>query len=329
MIGYIRYRGGKITDSKEWDKMLYWYVHSFLWGRYSGSVESTLSQDLNIVSQGGGIEGLIAVIRQNRGDLMIHPQDFWGWSTGARFYPLLYLLTRTHHSYDWGTGIELSHNLLGKNSTLDVHHIFPKAQLYAINKPKSIVNSLANYAIQTKDTNLEISDELPENYMPKYAKKNPGALESHWIPMNTDLWKLDKYEEFLARRRELLAEAANTLLNSLYEGHMKESSIESYSTKNYLSIPLSEEEEIEELTNWVEEKSLPEGIRNYPLLDTNENEVAIIDIAWPQGIQAGLSEPIAVLLNETQETQAAVSKYGYRYFTTTDDFKAYIEEQIL
>ena len=59
MIGYIRYRGGKLTDCKEWDKLLYWYVHSFLWGRYAGSTESTLSQDLNMINQNGGIDGLI------------------------------------------------------------------------------------------------------------------------------------------------------------------------------------------------------------------------------------------------------------------------------
>ena len=102
MIGYIQYRGGKLAGSSEWDKLLYWYVHAFLWGRYGSSTESNLAQDLNTINRGDGIEGLIKQLKQSRGDLSIRPEDFWGWSTGARFYPLLYMLTRTNHARDWG-----------------------------------------------------------------------------------------------------------------------------------------------------------------------------------------------------------------------------------
>ena len=49
MIGYLRYNNWKLSGSVEWDKLLYWYVHSFLWGRYAGSTESALAQDLNTI----------------------------------------------------------------------------------------------------------------------------------------------------------------------------------------------------------------------------------------------------------------------------------------
>ena len=91
----------------------------------------------------------------------------------------------------------------------------------------------------------------------------------------------------------------------------------------------SEEEEIALLSAWLAERGLSEGIENYPLLDENENVQTIIDLAWPDGLQGGLSEPVALLLNETQETQATVSKYGYRYFTSSEDLKDYIESAIL
>lgn len=86
MIGYLRYNNWKLSGSVEWDKLLYWYVHSFLWGRYAGSTESALAQDLNTINRGEGIDGLIRQLKQSRGDLTIRPEDFWGWSTGARFY---------------------------------------------------------------------------------------------------------------------------------------------------------------------------------------------------------------------------------------------------
>lgn len=324
MIGYLQFRGGKLSNSSEWDKLLYWYVHAFLWGRYGGSTESNLAQDLNAINRGEGIEGLLKLMKQSRGDLRIRPEDFWGWSTGARFYPLLYMLTRTGHSRDWGTNLELSNNLLGKNSSLDVHHIFPKAILYKAGKNKAIVNALANYAFLTKNTNIEISDQRPEDYLPIYIKKCPGTIETHWIPKDPELWKVENYEEFLKQRRILLADAANTILDSLYNGTKEEAIVESFATKEYHE-SYSEEEEIEEVSAWMEEKGLKPGTTNHELIDGNGHVVAIIDLAWPQGIQSGLSEPLALLLNETAETQAMVSKFGYRYYTSVAEFKEYVE----
>ena len=138
MIGYLRYNNWKLSGSVEWDKLLYWYVHSFLWGRYAGSTESALAQDLNTINRGEGIDGLIRQLKQSRGDLTIRPEDFWGWSTGARFYPLLYLLTRTNHARDWGTNLELSNNLLGKNSTLMYIIFFRKIFCTKLGKVKPL-----------------------------------------------------------------------------------------------------------------------------------------------------------------------------------------------
>ena len=39
---YLMQRGGHLNDYIERDKLLYWYVHTFLWGRYAGSTESFL-----------------------------------------------------------------------------------------------------------------------------------------------------------------------------------------------------------------------------------------------------------------------------------------------
>ncbi len=328
MLGYLRYNRWKIADSKEWDQLLYWYVHSFLWGRYAGSTESALAQDLNTINRGDGIPGLLRQLKQSRGDLTVRPEDFWGWSTGARFYPLLYLLTRTNRARDWGTNLELSNSLLGKNSTLDVHHIFPKDILYKAGKSKSIVNALANYAFLTKDTNIAISNQPPEKYMPVYRAKCPGAMESHWIPANPNLWKIENYEKFLEERRKLLADAANKLLDTLYNGQIDASAIQSFSSKQY-SVAQSEEQSVEEFSMWISSVGLNTGTLNHELLDGEGNVVAIVDLAWPQGVQMGLSEPLALLLDETAEIQATVSKFGYRYYTSIEELRDYIETTFL
>jgi len=56
---------------------------------------------------------------------------------------------------------------------------------------------------------------------------------------------------------------------------------------------------------------------------------AVLDLAWPSGIQEELSQPVAVLLNESTETIAIASQAGYRCFTTTQEFRQYVEHEIL
>lgn len=191
---YLNEKGGKLTDYRDRDKLLYWYVHCFLWGRYAGSTETILNQDLHVLEDSGtGLDGLIANLRRDRGDLHIQPEDFRGWSLGARFYPLLYLLTRVYGARDWCTGVALSQHLLGKFSQLHLHHIFPKSYLYKHGYELVDVNAIANFAFQTLDCNLAISDDPPSEYLPRVAENHPRVLESQWIPMDRELWKPERY----------------------------------------------------------------------------------------------------------------------------------------
>ena len=102
---------------------------------------------------------------------------------------------------DWGTGLPLKASLLGKMSRLEVHHIFPKAQLYKRKHKRPEVNALANFCFLTKDTNLNISDRLPEEYFPEIEEDHPGALASQWIPTDPALWKIENFRDFLEARK--------------------------------------------------------------------------------------------------------------------------------
>lgn len=59
------------------------------------------------------------------------------------------------------------------------------------------------------------------------------------------------------------------------------------------------------------------------------DQKAVFDLAWPNGIQEELSQPVAVLLNEPAETLSVASQAGYRFFTEVGDFKRYVKEEIL
>jgi hypothetical protein len=68
MSRYLHMNGGKPKDHLERDKLLYWYVHSFLWGRYAGSTESVINQDLAAIEESeGALDRLTEQLRQIRG----------------------------------------------------------------------------------------------------------------------------------------------------------------------------------------------------------------------------------------------------------------------
>jgi len=285
------------------------------------------------------IDRLIDRLRQNRGDLTIHATDLSGWSLGARFYPLMYLLARTCGARDWITGIELSQHLLGRLNSLQIHHVFPKALLYEHGYERSEVNAIANFAFLTQESNLAISDKPPHEYLAEIAERDLNLLESQWIPLEPELWRVDRYRDFLEARRELLAKAANDLLTRLngseVEGGVMEDlpkvETERPSVEHIPGgiVDDQEEEEILRLVSWIEEQDLPEPELMYELADRNTNEtVAVLDVAWPKGLQTGLSSPVCLLLAEPDDVARAANNAGFRYFTDMPSFKEYVRREI-
>jgi hypothetical protein len=337
MVRYLDQRSG-FLDAKGRDKLLFWFVQAGMWGRFSGSTESYIDQDLaTLEGSDGGLDKLLEQLRLWHGALRVEPGHFTGWSLGARFYPVLYLMTRMGEAKDWGTGLPLKSHLLGKMNRLEVHHIFPKAHLYALKYKRPEVNALANFCFLTKDTNLNIRDRLPEEYFPEIEAMHPGALASQWIPTDPTLWKIGNFAAFLEARRELLAAETNKRLAELLHDDLRwmEGVVKHMGTTQPVTAESginaeAEEEELEALSTWVEEKGLSRGVFAFDFSDdTSGEQRAVFDLAWPNGIQEELSQPVAVLLNENQETLAQASRAGYRCFTTARDFRAYIEKEIL
>ena len=347
MARYIDQKGGHLADAVERDRLLFWYLQCAMWGRFSGSTESYIDKDLELIANKvDGLTDLIDELRLWHGGLRVSPGHFKGWSVGARFYPVLYMLTRVREAMDWGTGLPLKASLLGKMNKLEVHHIFPKALLYRQGYKKSQVNAVANYCFQTKSTNLRIGAKSPEVYFPEIEANHAGALASQWVPMDPELWRIGNYLEFLEARRKLLAGAANAFLDELLHGEAlprAEGGPVDQETGSDVGLvqPVSvdvpggvegdeEEEQLLNLAQWVIDQSLPEGILLHELADPESGaHVAILDLAWPNGLQEGLSQPVAVLLNADLKTLQAASTHGFRHFASVDAFKEHVRCKLL
>lgn len=350
MAHYLDRRGGSFGDQAEKDRLLFWYLQAAMWGRFSGSTESYIDQDLESISDlDGGLDRLIDQMRLWHGSLAVVPGHFSGWSLGARFYPVLYLLTRTGEARDFLSGIALKRGLLGKMSELDVHHVFPKALLYKHNYNRADVNAVANFCFLTKESNIKIGKKPPSHYFAEAERKHPGVLASQWIPMDTALWRPESYLDFLEERKRLLAEATNSFLAELYHGPLPTAHVPVAGVAEAIgldqvvlapeqvvggvpgSIETPEEEAIlNGVNDWVSSLRLADGILAYELSHPDSGDPqAVLDLAWPRGLQYGCSEPVALLLNEGPETLAVASQAGFRVFTTPASFRVYVEGEIV
>lgn len=323
-------------DEKERDRFLYWYVHAMLWGRYSGAVETVIRQDLMTIDENEEAVGaLIERLQQDHGSLDVTPQNFADWSRGSRFYPLLYMLTRVSGTRDLGEGIGLKDGMKGEDFQLQLHHIFPKAQLYKLGYVRKEVNALANFTILFRKTNYKLSDSLPEKYFLACEGAYPGILKSHWIPMDEQLWKIENYREFLAERRELLAKAANNFLNQLYQGTIPVADAPAFTRdqtarRRPISIVSDEEEAtLQAAMDWMESKSLPRGEYGFELVAAEGELLATLDLAWPRGIQEGYSRQAALLINESEETRSIAENHDYKCFTSLASLQQYVRYEIL
>ena len=320
------------------DKFLFWFAQSGMWGRFSSSNETVINQDLRAIERGGDpIDNLLETLRLWRGNLRVEPANFDSSTLGARFYPVLYMLTRMGEAKDWCSDLPLKKGMLGQMSRLEVHHIFPKSRLYEKNFQRNDVNALATFCFLTKECNLLISNRLPEEYFPEIERDHPGALESQWIPQDPELWKIENYLRFVAARRELLAAATNELMRNLLHGdeHWLAGSANITPTESETTVlggaaSQDEEEEIEAINAWVVENSLPPGQVNFMHIDADtRQELAVFNLAWPDGLQEGLTQPVVVLLDEDAAVQSLASDAGFRCFTNAEKFKAYVEREII
>ena len=322
-------RSDQLTALDE-SRLLYWYINAGLWGRFSGSTETVLNQDLEAVDT-DGLDGLLRQLRIWRGDLSITDDNFAGAERGSRFYPLLYMMNRVGGARDFVTGDLLSANLLGRLSTLQLHHIFPKAMLKELGYGRSDRNALANFCFLTQDSNLDIGRRSPAEHLEEVETMHPGVLASQWIPSDPELWSEDRYPDFLAARRELLAAAANEMLNGLLFEE--------------LGLPLeelgdaglsSDQREPEQATadddallpilEMCQAHALAAPDIAHEIVDETTGELlAWADAAWPSGLQEGLTEPVAFLTEPDEELETRLGELGYRFFTSIERLTWYIE----
>ncbi|TQS43285.1 GmrSD restriction endonuclease domain-containing protein [Cryptosporangium phraense] len=311
--------GGAFWDEGQRDKALYWYVHAALSGRFAGSTETYLNQDLATVSGPDGVDGLIARLTRWRGNsLTITARDLEGAGKGARYYPLVYLVCRVLGARDFATGQPVG--------ALAVQPLFSKSLLSRAGYRPAEINAIANFVLVSPSSAVEVARRRPDDYLGRAEAAFPGVLASHALPSDPALWSVERYRDFLAARRELLASSANSILTGLLSG-----SRVSAPRLPAVVVRAGGEDEIdiraEEVGALIEELlqlglAAPERDSEIPDPETGR-ALSVAEAVWPDGLQPGQGAPVVLELDPDDADLPRMAELGYEVFTSVEALRGY------
>jgi hypothetical protein len=210
-----------------------WFFMCTLTGRYTGTPESRVENDLHRLAGAADKNQFIAIVEQLISTRLT--TDFWtvavpdALETSSSYSPALFAyhaslnLLGAKVLFSQLTVSELlDPNVHAKKPNLDRHHLFPRGYLGKIGisgVPK--VNQIANYALLEWPDNIAISAQAPEDYFPTlFASRTvPGEEKQmrfwHALPGG---WEDMSYEAFLEERREMIAEVIKSGYEKLATG---------------------------------------------------------------------------------------------------------------
>lgn len=193
-----------------------WFLLANSFSRYSGTAETKLNQDLNALGRNAtGINELLdQLLRDLRYQTTISAQDLERSGTSSPYFPLAYLAAVRRNAHDWFNGIRLRRESFAVDQNIEYHHIFPKKLLDARGVDRYLRDEMANIAFLGQKANRKIQAQEPSMYLAGIAEHSAERLAAQLVPMDENLWSLDRFEDFLAERRKLLADAMNEELEN-------------------------------------------------------------------------------------------------------------------
>lgn len=213
-LAYYGHTNEHRASEQESAALLRWFHLANSKGRYTrGSAETVLDQDLGTIAKRGGVDGLLRLLRAQVGRLPIEPADLEGRNQRSGLFKAMFLAFRAAGARDWDSNLKISVKHSGATHRLQFHHIFPRA-LVKDRFDSKVVNDVANLAFIGGRTNRRISADRPEIYLNKLLDSGREALlKAQCIPLEPQLFVLDRYPDFLAKRRVLIAERLNAFID--------------------------------------------------------------------------------------------------------------------
>ena len=221
IIRFLSLNEGRFQSDKSLRRGIHWFYMAQIHQRYAGQTDSRLEHDVTIVNrENPPWQSLLNQIVDQRGRIKVLPDDLEGRGVSHPLYAMSLILAKSCGAVDWFNGLSLAAGV-GNIYGIHGHHIFPQSVLYKngfssdSHLDRQTVNSIANRAFLTAETDMSIKNRLPEEYLPEVEERFPRALERQFIPLEPHLWKLERFHEFLDARRALIADRLNDFLEGL------------------------------------------------------------------------------------------------------------------
>jgi len=209
-----------------------WFVLSVLTGRYSSSPETRFDFDIKQVSKRDFSEFLKNIEEGELSDAFWNNILIQNLDTSVASSPYFntYLAAQVKAN-DKGF---LSKEITVNNLILlkgDVHHVFPRDYLKKHGLKRGQYNQIANYVYMQSEINISIGNKSPDIYFRELEKQCTQEIEKYGnicnleelknnlkmncIPEDIFNMNIDDYEDFLTKRRKLIAEKLKEYYYSL------------------------------------------------------------------------------------------------------------------
>lgn len=230
---YAEYNGFQLEKGHFLGK---WFWNTLLKNRYPGAQNEKLQDDLDIVRSHSLEVALTMMLKTNsisyssikdctENNLVLI--DAYRSASSKLMYRAMQLLLKSKRAKDFYNGMTPKKSGVIQYS-LEEHHIFPEnstigkqiiAKYKEHNVYSDVINNIANIALLTKETNLDIRAKNPSVYILELEKgysndhgKLHEMLESQFIDTEMiEALKTDNFEEFIALRTKKLWDRINYL----------------------------------------------------------------------------------------------------------------------
>jgi hypothetical protein len=200
-----------------------WYVLSVLTGRYSSSPETAFAKDIRRIRE----SGVLAILKEIE-DAQLS-ENFWEVAVVQN----LAYASNNNPTYLVFLAAQIFFNDISFLSTNvpvrelialggDVHHIFPKKYLVDNNFDKTQYNQDANYVFLDRPVNISVGKKAPNVYLREAKErclqgsseqvglindidKFYSNLETNCVPLETIDMDYTSYDQFLEKRRKMMA----------------------------------------------------------------------------------------------------------------------------
>lgn len=219
LVVYLSLNGNKFPNDTSLKHALHWLYTAQTWSRYTSQTDQRLEHDVSlVVRESSPWNALRDRIIDQRGRLDVKADDMDGRGIQHPLYNMAFILAKAQGAVDWFTGAPLG-AIAGKSYNLQNSYVFHPQLLYGNgyesenHMHRKIVGEIANRVVLV--STHPYHDKSPEEYFPRIEENYPGALKRQFIPIDPTLWRLDRFADFLAARRELIANKINEYMKAL------------------------------------------------------------------------------------------------------------------